>query len=65
MADTGSQDWDGLRLGVVRGVAEKLEFVAFLDTREDAGAAAAEGGSAFKHAGYATKTASAFTRGKR
>jgi hypothetical protein len=34
-----------------REVFEKLGFVAFFDTREDAEAAAAAGGLAFKHAG--------------
>ena len=45
MAHTGSQDsgW-AERWGVVRVVREKLEFVAFFDTREDAEAAAAEAG---------------------
>jgi hypothetical protein len=46
MAQTGSQDlgW-AERWGVVRLVGEKLEFVAFFDTREGAEAAAAEAGT--------------------
>ena len=45
MTQTGSQDlgW-AERWGVVRLVREKLEFVAFFDTREDAEAAASEAG---------------------
>ena len=52
MAQTGSQDsgWaEGW--GVVRLIHQKLEFVAFFDTREDAEAAAAKAGPAVKHAG--------------
>jgi hypothetical protein len=43
MTQTGSQDlgW-AERWGVVRLVREKLEFVAFFDTREDAEAAAVQ-----------------------
>jgi hypothetical protein len=46
MAQTGSQDlgW-AERWGVIRLVREKLKFVAFFDTREDAEAAAAEAGT--------------------
>jgi hypothetical protein len=45
MTQTGSQylGW-AERWGVVRLVREKLEFVAFFDTREDAEAAASEAG---------------------
>jgi hypothetical protein len=45
MTQTGSQDlgW-AERWGVVRLVREKLEFVAFFDTQEDAEAAASEAG---------------------
>jgi hypothetical protein len=46
MTQTGSQElgW-AERWGVVRLVREKLEFVAFFDTREDAEAAASEAGT--------------------
>ena len=45
MAQTGSQDLGWAQgWGVVRLVQEKIEFVAFFDTREDAEAAAAEAG---------------------
>ena len=45
MAQTGSQDlvW-AQGWGVVRLVQEKLEFVSFFNTREDAETAAAEAG---------------------
>jgi hypothetical protein len=43
MAQTGSGDLEWAQgWGVVRLVREKLEFVAFLDTQEDAEAAAAD-----------------------
>jgi len=46
MARTGSQDSGWAQgWGVVREVFEKLEFVAFFDTREDAEAAASEAGA--------------------
>jgi hypothetical protein len=49
MAQTGSQDLGWAEgWGVVREVFEKLEFVAFFDTREDAEAAAAEAGIGFQ-----------------
>jgi hypothetical protein len=45
MAQTGSRDLEWARgWGVVRLVREKLEFVAFFDTQEDAEAAAADAG---------------------
>ena len=45
MAQTGSQDLEWAEgWGVVRLVQEKIEFVAFFDTREDAEAAASEAG---------------------
>ena len=46
MAQTGSQDlvW-AQGWGVVRLVHEKLEFVAFFNTREDAETAVAEAGT--------------------
>ncbi len=45
MAQTGLQDLGWAKgWGVVRLVQEKLEFVAFFDSREDAEAAAAEAG---------------------
>lgn len=45
MAQTSSQDSDWTQgWGVVRLASQKLEFVAFFDTREDAEAAAAEAG---------------------
>jgi hypothetical protein len=45
MVQTGSQDLGWAQgWGVVRLVREKLEFVAFFDTREDAEAAASEAG---------------------
>ena len=45
MAQTGSEDLGWTEgWGVVRVVDEKLEFVAFFDTREDAEAAAIEAG---------------------
>lgn len=43
MAQTGSQEW-AQGWGVVRHIAEKLEFVAFFDAQEDAEAAAVEAG---------------------
>ena len=46
MARTGSQDSGWAQgWGVVRLVREKLEFVAFFDSREDAESAAAEAGT--------------------
>ncbi len=43
MAQTGLQDLEWAQgWGVIRVVQEKLEFVAFFDSREDAEAAAAE-----------------------
>ena len=52
MAQTGLQDLGWAQgWGVVREVFEKLEFVAFFDTREDAEALLLRRGSAFKHAG--------------
>ena len=49
MAETGSEDFGWAQgWGVVREVFEKLEFVAFFDTREGAEAAAAEAGIGFK-----------------
>ena len=44
MAQRGSQDFWAQGWGVVRQVNEKLEFVAFFDTREDAEVAIAEAG---------------------
>jgi hypothetical protein len=45
MAQTGLQDLEWAQgWGVIRVVQEKLEFVAFFDSREDAEAAAAEAG---------------------
>jgi hypothetical protein len=45
MAQTGLQDLGWAQgWGVVRQVIEKLEFVAFFDTREDAEAAASKAG---------------------
>jgi hypothetical protein len=46
MAQTDSQNTEWVQgWGVVRLVREKLEFVAFFDTQEDAEAAIAEAGS--------------------
>jgi hypothetical protein len=46
MAQTGSQDLGWAQgWGVVKEVFEKLEFVAFFETREDAEAAASEAGA--------------------
>jgi len=56
----------GYRLGVVRLVREKLEFVAFFDTREDAEAAAAEAGIGFQACWLSYKDGLGFSpRGKR
>ena len=44
MAQTGSLGW-AQGWGVVRQVLEKLEFIAFFDTQEDAEAAASEVGA--------------------
>lgn len=56
MAQTGSLGW-AQGWGVVRQVLEKLEFIAFFDTAEDAEAAASEVGPTVRCAGYSSKTA--------
>jgi hypothetical protein len=64
MAETGSQDLGWAQgWGLVREVFEKLEFVAFFDTREDAEAAAAEAGIGFQACWLSYKHGLGFPRG--
>jgi hypothetical protein len=64
MAQTGLQDLGWAQgWGVVREVFEKLEFVAFFDTREDAEAAAAEAGIGFQACWLSYKDGLGFSLG--
>jgi hypothetical protein len=66
MAETGSQDLGWAQgWGVVREVFEKLEFVAFFDTREDAETAASGAGADCQVCWLFYKDAWGFHSGKR